>query len=77
MAGALTIGRSAHAAGDDLLKVGLVGCGGRHTLDSRAEQVPMDRCFLGQTVDGIDIDHAQRGYIHVERLRGINHACRA
>jgi predicted dehydrogenase len=29
MAGGLTIGRSAHAGGDDLLKVGLVGCGGR------------------------------------------------
>ena len=27
--GSLTVGRAAHAAGDDLLKVGLVGCGGR------------------------------------------------
>ncbi len=29
--GSLAIGRSAHAAGDDTLKVGLVGCGGRGT----------------------------------------------
>ncbi|MBN2476748.1 MAG: Gfo/Idh/MocA family oxidoreductase [Pirellulales bacterium] len=31
LAGGLAIGRSAHAAGDDTLKVGLVGCGGRGT----------------------------------------------
>ncbi len=29
MAGSLAIGRSAHAAGSDILKVGLIGCGGR------------------------------------------------
>ena len=31
LAGGLSLGRSAHAAGDDLLKIGLVGCGGRGT----------------------------------------------
>jgi predicted dehydrogenase len=31
MAGSLSVARSAHAAGDDVLKVGLVGCGGRGT----------------------------------------------
>ena len=31
LAGSLSIGRSAHAAGSDLLKIGLVGCGGRGT----------------------------------------------
>ncbi|HJT33333.1 MAG TPA: Gfo/Idh/MocA family oxidoreductase [Pirellulales bacterium] len=31
LAGTLAIGRSAHAAGGDLLKVGLIGCGGRGT----------------------------------------------
>lgn len=31
LAGSLAIGRSAHAAGDDTLKVGLIGCGGRGT----------------------------------------------
>jgi len=31
MAGSLAIGRSAHAQGSDVLKVGLVGCGGRGT----------------------------------------------
>lgn len=30
-AGSLSIARSAHAAGDDVLKIGLVGCGGRGT----------------------------------------------
>ncbi|MEE9602461.1 MAG: Gfo/Idh/MocA family oxidoreductase, partial [Thermoguttaceae bacterium] len=29
--GSLALGRSAHAAGDDTLKVGLIGCGGRGT----------------------------------------------
>ncbi|MFQ5983271.1 MAG: gfo/Idh/MocA family oxidoreductase, partial [Woeseiaceae bacterium] len=31
LASGLTIARSAHAAGSDLIKVGLVGCGGRGT----------------------------------------------
>jgi predicted dehydrogenase len=31
LAGGLTLARSAHAAGSDLLRVGLVGCGGRGT----------------------------------------------
>lgn len=31
LAGGLSIGRSVHAAGDDLLKIGLIGCGGRGT----------------------------------------------
>ncbi|MBN8627809.1 MAG: Gfo/Idh/MocA family oxidoreductase, partial [Planctomycetes bacterium] len=31
VAGSLSIARSAHAAGSDVLKVGLVGCGGRGT----------------------------------------------
>ncbi len=29
MAGSLTVGRGAHAAGSDVLKIGLIGCGGR------------------------------------------------
>ncbi len=31
LAGELSIGRTAHAAGDDVLKIGLIGCGGRGT----------------------------------------------
>ena len=31
LAGGLAIGRSAHAAGDDEIKIGLIGCGGRGT----------------------------------------------
>jgi myo-inositol 2-dehydrogenase / D-chiro-inositol 1-dehydrogenase len=31
LAGGLSIARTAHAAGDDVLKIGLVGCGGRGT----------------------------------------------
>ena len=31
LAGTLSIGRSAYAAGNDLLRIGLVGCGGRGT----------------------------------------------
>ena len=29
VAGTLPIARSAHAAGDDTIKIGMVGCGGR------------------------------------------------
>ena len=31
VAGTLSVGRAAHAAGSDVLKVGLIGCGGRGT----------------------------------------------
>ncbi|MEN6558121.1 MAG: Gfo/Idh/MocA family oxidoreductase [Thermoguttaceae bacterium] len=31
LAGGLSLSRSAHAAGDDVLKIGLIGCGGRGT----------------------------------------------
>ena len=31
LAGGLAIGRTAHAAGDEIIKVGLIGCGGRGT----------------------------------------------
>ena len=31
LAGSLSIARSAHAAGDDTLKIALIGCGGRGT----------------------------------------------
>ena len=31
MAGSLALGRSAHAAGSDMIKIGLIGCGGRGT----------------------------------------------
>ena len=31
LAGELTIARSAHAAGDDTIKIALIGCGGRGT----------------------------------------------
>jgi len=31
LAGSLSVARSAHAAGDDVLKIGLIGCGGRGT----------------------------------------------
>ncbi|HEX3657488.1 MAG TPA: Gfo/Idh/MocA family oxidoreductase [Pirellulales bacterium] len=31
LAGSLSLGRAAHAAGDDTIKIGLIGCGGRGT----------------------------------------------
>ena len=31
LAGALSLARSAHAAGDDLIRIALIGCGGRGT----------------------------------------------
>ena len=38
LAGSLNIARSAHAAGDDVIKIALVGCGGRGT--GAAQQAP-------------------------------------
>jgi predicted dehydrogenase len=35
LAGSLSMGRSAHAAGDDTIKIGLIGCGGRGTGAAR------------------------------------------
>ena len=59
MAGSLTIGRSAHAAGDETLKVGLVGCGGRGTgaaanalnVDENAKLTAMGDAF-GDRLEG-------------------------
>jgi predicted dehydrogenase len=53
LAGELSIGRSAHAAGSDILKVGLIGCGGRGTgaaanalnADPNAKLVAMGDAF--------------------------------
>jgi len=53
LAGGLAIGRSAHAAGSDILKVGLIGCGGRGTgaagnalnADPNAKLVAMGDAF--------------------------------
>jgi len=59
MAGSLTIGRSAHAAGDETLKVGLIGCGGRGTgaaanalnADENAKLIAMGDAF-GDRLEG-------------------------
>jgi predicted dehydrogenase len=64
LAGGLSIGRSAHAAGNDLLKVGLIGCGGRGTgaamnalgADKNCKLVAMADAFqdrLQSSLDGI------------------------
>jgi myo-inositol 2-dehydrogenase / D-chiro-inositol 1-dehydrogenase len=64
LAGGLGIGRSAHAAGDDLLKIGLIGCGGRGTgaavnalgADKNCKLVAMADAFsdrLHESLEGI------------------------
>jgi len=53
LAGGLSIGRAAHAAGSDVLKIGLIGCGGRGTgaagnalnADPHAKLVAMGDAF--------------------------------
>jgi myo-inositol 2-dehydrogenase / D-chiro-inositol 1-dehydrogenase len=53
IAGSLSLGRSAHAAGSDVLRVGLIGCGGRGTgaagnalnADPKAKLVAMGDAF--------------------------------
>ncbi|MDD4270882.1 MAG: hypothetical protein GXY25_00465 [Pirellulaceae bacterium] len=53
VAACLDIGRAAHASGDDILKVGLIGCGGRGTgaavnalsADARARLVAVADAF--------------------------------
>lgn len=57
--GTLDIARSAHAAGSDILKVGLIGCGGRNagaavqalTADKGARLVAMGDIFLDRIQD--------------------------
>ena len=51
MAGSLTIARSAHAAGNDTLKVGLVGCGGRGTGAARDALYADDNAKLTAMAD--------------------------
>jgi len=59
LAGSLSIGRGAHAAGSDMLRIGLVGCGGRGTgaagnamdADSNCKLVAMGDAF-GDRLEG-------------------------
>jgi predicted dehydrogenase len=54
LAGGLTIQRSAHAAGSDTLKVGLVGCGGRGT-GAAGDALKADKnCILTAMADAFD-----------------------
>ena len=60
VAGGLSLGRSAHAAGSDVLKLGLIGCGGRGTgaagnamtADKNTKLVAMGDAF-GAIVSGL------------------------
>jgi myo-inositol 2-dehydrogenase/D-chiro-inositol 1-dehydrogenase len=62
MAANLAVGRSAHAAGSDILKVGLVGCGGRGSgaaanamnADKNAKLVAMADVFADKAVGSRD-----------------------
>jgi len=63
LAGSLSIGRSAHAAGSDLLKIGLVGCGGRGTgaaenalgADKNCKLVAMADVFSDRLQNSLEI----------------------
>jgi len=59
LAGGLALERSAHAAGDDTLKVGLVGCGGRGTGAARDALTADKNCIVTAMCDAFD-DRLQR-----------------
>ena len=69
LAGGLSIGRSAHAAGDDLLKIGLIGCGGRGTgaavnalgADKNCKLVAMADAFGDRLQSSLDAIKKQAG----------------
>jgi len=69
MAGGLSIGRSAHAGGNDLLKVGLIGCGGRGTgaavnalgADKNCQLVALADAFPDRLQGSLDAIKKQMG----------------
>ncbi len=69
MAGALPIERSAHAEGSDLLKIGLIGCGGRGagavnsalTVEPNARLTAMADAFVDRTKKARDALKARLG----------------
>jgi len=78
LAGGLSLGRSAHAAGSDILKVGLIGCGGRGTgaagnalnADPNAKLVAMGDAFpdrLEGSVKGLKKQYGDRIDVPQER----------
>ncbi len=69
LAGGLSIGRSAHAGGNELLKVGLIGCGGRGTgaavnalgADKNCQLVAMADAFEDRLQGSLDAIKKQMG----------------
>lgn len=59
LAGTLELSRSAHAAGSDLLKVGLIGCGGRNT-GAGAQALKADRGAKLVALADIFLDRVHR-----------------
>jgi len=63
LAGGLSLSRSAHAAGSDVLKIGLIGCGGRGrgaasealTADKNARLVAMGDAFAERVANSYEI----------------------
>lgn len=71
MAGSLALGRSVHAAGSDMLRIGLIGCGGRGTgaagnaldADSNSKLVAMGDAFgdrLESSLSSLKKKYAER-----------------
>ena len=78
LAGGLSLSRSAYAAGNDLLKVGLIGCGGRGTgaaanalnADPNAKLVAMGNVFpdrLAGSLKGLKDEYGNRVNVPSER----------
>ena len=69
LAGGLSLGRSAHAAGDDVLRIGLIGCGGRGTgaavnalgADKNCKLVAMADAFSDRLQSSLDALKKQAG----------------
>ena len=75
MAANLAVGRSAHAAGSDILKVGLIGCGGRGSgaaanamnADKNAKLVAMADVFEDKVVGSRD--RLKKQYAELDDLK--------
>ena len=69
LAGGLSLGRSAHAAGDDVLRIGLIGCGGRGTgaaanalgADKNCKLVALADAFGDRLQSSLDVLKQQAG----------------
>jgi len=68
-AATLSLGRSAHAAGSDVIKIGLIGCGGRGA-GAAAQAMTADKGSQLCAMADVFADHISRNRDHLKRKYG-------